>query len=374
MPRFISLRDRGQVLLAVALLIPVLLGMTAIAVDIGSYADNKRELQNDADAIALAAAQNLCTPNPMDCSSTTSAQSAADDYATKNNIDTSKVTVTFDNIAVTPTGNPTARVSISEDHKFAFARVLGISSKGVSARAAAVKTSPGGVAGITPWAVLDPPPASGTNVTLKWDSSNPSNGNFQAIQVDLGSGSGAKTYQDTISYGSSSIICAEGVTTCTNTSPVCPDYDQCPPETGNMTSSTKDGVNFLLNNTSTTCDTFAEAFSGPDAFGTYTLNPNCNPWAGPGACPMSNPETSPYAQCSRRVLILPIINGFGSGSSTPVTVKSFGLFWLQGFENGVCTGSNCNIIGTFVKADVTIGALAGVYDGASSIHYTRLTE
>jgi hypothetical protein len=354
-------------------MVPVLLAMTGLAIDVGGYADDKRTLQNASDAIALAAAKDLCTPNPADCSNTSAATTTAQAYAAKNNIDWSKVTLTFANIAVTPNGNPTVRATITTSHKFSFIRILGINSKNVSAKAAAIKTSPGGVGGITPWAIVSPPPMDGSLVTLKYDATNPTNGNFQAIQVDNGSGSGSSTYQQTIQEGSTSIICAAGVTTCTNTSPVCPTYDQCPSETGNKVSGTQNGVDFLINNTIASCDTFAEAFSGPDASGKYNLNAACNPWAqGPGYCP--NPDTSPAALCSRRVIIIPIVNGFGSGSSAPVTVLSFALFWLEGYQTGQCTGNNCNIQGRFVKADLTINALAGIYDAGSSIHFVRLSE
>jgi Flp pilus assembly protein TadG len=94
--RRMRLRSEGaQVLLVTALLIPVLLGMAAIAVDVGSYADDKRNLQNAADAIALAASRDMCTPDPHDCSNTSAALATADAYAAKNNIDTSIMTVSF---------------------------------------------------------------------------------------------------------------------------------------------------------------------------------------------------------------------------------------------------------------------------------------
>src|SRR3990172_13240041 len=78
--------QRGQVLWLTAFLISVLGGMTAIAVDLGSFSAHRREMQNDADAIALAASLEL--PNE------TNARSKADEWAVKNGIDTSQMTVT----------------------------------------------------------------------------------------------------------------------------------------------------------------------------------------------------------------------------------------------------------------------------------------
>ena len=51
--------ERGQVAMIAAGLLPVLLGMTGLAVDVGSYMSERRQLQNAADSIALAGAQEL---------------------------------------------------------------------------------------------------------------------------------------------------------------------------------------------------------------------------------------------------------------------------------------------------------------------------
>src|SRR5438128_6770678 len=148
--------DRGQVLLATALLIPVLLGMSAVAVDLGSYADDKRDLQNDADAIALAAAPYLCQANSSNCSDTSAAAAAASVYATKNNISAGQMTITY--TGLTPVGgvftsSPTVHVSLSRDHGFAFARILGITHKTVKTSAGAAKVSPGAVKGLLPFGI-----------------------------------------------------------------------------------------------------------------------------------------------------------------------------------------------------------------------------
>src|SRR5262245_4430238 len=68
--------EAGQVLMLFVLLIPVLLGMAALAIDLGSYSAERRTLQNAADAIALAAAQEL----PDEGDARAEALSWADDY------------------------------------------------------------------------------------------------------------------------------------------------------------------------------------------------------------------------------------------------------------------------------------------------------
>jgi hypothetical protein len=102
----------------------------------------------------------------------------------------------------------------------------------------------------------------------------------------------------------------------------------------------------------------------------YDLNPDCNPWIdGPGKCPDDNDGTL----CSRRVIIIPVIDNFGSGSED-VTIIRFALMFLEGFGGGGCTGIDCEVQGRFVRADITTGGLSGVYDPDAPIQFTRLSE
>lgn len=452
-------RERGQVLIITALLLPVLLGMTALAIDLGSYASERRALQNAADSIALAAGRDL--PNAGN------AQTTATQWAGKNGVDVSTMTVTVSG------GNtaPRVKVSISKPHEFTFIRVLGIGSKSVAASAIAGKFSDGAGAGVVPWAVTQSSldvAVPGSTVTLKYDSNNVQNGNFGIIDID---GNGSSVYEDEVKYGASGVACASGTTNCSTTAcpgtfpntcaenaPSC-DGPDCNPETGNKIGSTRTGVDFRMQYTSATCDTFLEAFSpvtaaadipaaedggelvalrSPESIdapwandgdrlvfmkqptdtpvptntpaptatrtptriatntsvaatatptpaatntaaptatrtpggGKYTLNAACNPWASGGACPPS-PST---ALCSRRVIIIPIINGFGNGSSDPVTIQKFALFYLEGYQSGKCSGNDCEIQGRFVNAEVTTNSLAGVYDPYASITFVKLVE
>ncbi len=340
--------ERGQMLVLMALVLPVLLGMTALAVDIGGYATERRDLQNAADSIALAAAQEL--PDEA------AAQAVADTWASNNNIDPGDVTVT-----ITQAGggepNPKVRVVIDREHEFSFARVLGIDSAAVGAVAAGIKTSPGGSGDVVPWAVLESHQLStppGDLIVLKYDSDNVSNGNFGAIRLD---GNGSSVYNDTIIAGSTSVICAEGVPGCTETSPVCVD-GVCQSQTGNMVGSTRTGVNWLMNNTSSQCDEFGEVFDGP-AGGEYTVKNECNPYL-----------DGSYQ--NERLIVVPIIEALCNGSCS-LTVVSFGLFWLEGYQ-GSCTGNDCEVVGRFINAELTTNALTGVYDPNSSLHFARLSE
>ena len=171
-------------------------------------------------------------------------------------------------------------------------------------------------------------------------------------------GSGSSTYGDTIHNGSTSVVCAQGVTGCTTVSPQCTG-SVCPTEPGNKVGDTRTEVNYRMTNTDPHCDTFAEVFSGP-VNGKYVINKQCNPWLSGG-----------YK--SLRVVIVPTINSLCNGSCN-VTVTGFSLFWLEGFGGGGCTGNNCEVQGRFVNADMTVDALTGIYDANSSLHFTKLSE
>ena len=211
---------------------------------------------------------------------------------------------------------------------------------------------------------------------MKYDATGANVGNFGAIRID---GAGASVYNNSVMYGSTTTACAVSAPNCTTgscpgnypnvcaeTAPEC-DWPECTPQTGNLIGPTRTGVDFRMNNTSSTCDSFAEAFTMLN--GSYHLNPDCNPWLdGPGKC------TTPTALCSRRVIIIPVVDTFGNGASQPATIQRFALIFLEGYDSGMCTGNSCEIKGRFVQADVNTGALAGTFDPTALVHFAKLVE
>ncbi|MBF6600445.1 MAG: hypothetical protein IVW36_08045 [Dehalococcoidia bacterium] len=402
-------RDGGQILIATALLIPVLLGMAALAVDIGAYADDKRNLQNAADAIALAAASEMCTPNPADCSNTTAARATAITYASKNSV---AFDATNDLTFLGGNSAPKVRVALSKGHTFAFARIFGVNSRDVGVAAAAVKVSPGSLSGLMPWGVTQDTidaVSSGDLTTIKNGAGSSTTGNFGIIAYD---GTGASVYKDTIERGSQGSVCSQGTANCVPTADQCPpaDVDMCYTKPGNVVGPTDSGVADRIANTSSACSSFSDAFSPvsasanesqsselalagayrraagrlfspavapnakqptstptppstPSSGGMYALNPNCNPWAGPGACPKPDDGVTP---CSRRVIVIPIIDQLPNGRKE-VTILGFAMFFLEGSSGGVVSGR-------FVQADVNFGSLAGVYNPSSTLQYAKLVE
>ena len=330
-------------LVLMALVLPVLLGMTALAVDVGGYATERRDLQNAADSIALAAAQEL--PDQA------AAQAKANAWAAKNGVATSEMTVTITQQSLPSVPNPKVRVEINRNHEFAFARVLGVNSTNNGAAATSIKTSPGASAGLVPWSVTQPilnlvPP--GEITTLKYDSNNVTSGNFGAVRID---GSGASTYRDTVEYGSTNSLCATGVTGC-------PYPGIVTAETGNMAGPTRTAVNYLLNNTSTACDTWTEVTL--TANGTTTLNPACNPFLSGG-------------NTVSRIIVIPVVANLCNGACD-YTITEFALFFLEGYTRGGCTGSSCNIQGRFINSNINYNAQVGVYNASTLSHFVKLTE
>jgi hypothetical protein len=353
--------ERGQMIVLAAFLIVVVVGMTALAVDIGRMIAHRRDLQNAADAMALAGAQLL--PDAE------AAEDVAREWGQKNGIDADDV----EDIRVVPASGgaaPRIEVRLREPHTFFFARVLGIFTGEVATQAVAIKATPGGQQGLMPFAVLQSEVEralrEGGNVTLKYDARNPRTGNFGALAID---GRGARIYEDTIKYGAKGIVCVQGDTACKTTALECdPATGQCPlildapdTETGNMIGPTEDGIRYRLANTHTDCDQFAEVFS-LGASGAYSINPECNPFL-PGSKP------------SLRVMVVPIIQQFPNGRDA-VPVLAFALAFLE--QDGTtfsCQGNSCEVPARFIKADVNTRALVGLtYDPESPIHFVRLVE
>src|SRR6266581_1268843 len=137
--------ERGQMLLVAAISMAVLLGFTALAIDMGLFFENRRHLQNTADAAALAGVGDL-PENPA------LAIQDAKDWAAKNNVpagDIKKIEVQTQFVA-----NDTLYVEVSQNFNWIFARAVGLKNTSVGAKAKALVGSYGGGNSIMPWAIL----------------------------------------------------------------------------------------------------------------------------------------------------------------------------------------------------------------------------
>jgi Flp pilus assembly protein TadG len=120
-------RDRGQATVLTVLFLAVLLGVAALAIDVGTWYKQKRDLQAVADAAALAGAQAL----PEDPATATS---LALQYASTNGLTLSPSDITFSNEI---TAHDTINVHASSTANGVFAKLFGIDTLSVGAAASA---------------------------------------------------------------------------------------------------------------------------------------------------------------------------------------------------------------------------------------------
>jgi hypothetical protein len=155
--------NRGQVLVFVALAMLALLGMAALAVDVGFMYSTRNELQRCADAGALAGASAFTTGDWNDTSMASDhprgiADLRARDYASRDVV----VAAPLDPASDVATSFPSLdriEVVTSRNVNLFFARIFGMGNRLITARAvaeAAVAGPPLSVNCIKPWAIPYP--------------------------------------------------------------------------------------------------------------------------------------------------------------------------------------------------------------------------
>lgn len=148
--------ERGITLVFVAMLLVVLMGMAALAVDLGMLLNARAEVQRVADSAALAGASALID-SPGDSAG---AVARATDYASRNDVRRLGIVLEPGDVdvelwrdrvrvrAYRTTDRGTGLANL-------FARALGFEESGVSAVAAAEAAAAGGVHCILPFALMD---------------------------------------------------------------------------------------------------------------------------------------------------------------------------------------------------------------------------
>jgi len=331
--------ERGQALVVFVLSAVVLFGMTALAIDVGSILHERRDLQNAADAASLAGALEL----PQD---PVLAELRAQEWAQNNGVDVAggdslDVSISADNTSVA--------VEVKRDASFIFGRVLGLTTVEAHADATARTGSPANLAGVLPFGVLESAiNYDGIPTVIKYDASNPTNGNFAPLRID---GNGSAVHEESIINGSTTMICGASQPTCTD-----PTQGT---QTGNLVGATRDGLRYRFTHTSPSCDQFNEVLT-VNQDGSYKVLAPCNPFT----------ENSD----SLLLVLIPVIDAFPQGASEEVTVLYFTGIFLN--EINQCTGVSCEVTGTFVKvvADPTTDADLGIYDPTSGVKFVRLVD
>jgi Flp pilus assembly protein TadG len=132
----------------------VLLGMAGLVIDVGSWYRSQRDLQADADAAALAGAQDLP-------SNTSTASTQAKSYALKNGF-----TLPTSGITISQTAVPDDSITVKVDKNAPtfFAKVFGVATVPVRAEATAKSSLLGSAKYVAPIAVnIQHPMLSGVN-------------------------------------------------------------------------------------------------------------------------------------------------------------------------------------------------------------------
>jgi Flp pilus assembly protein TadG len=184
----------GQTLVLITVFMLALLGMCALAIDVGAWYQQKRVVQNAADAGALAGAATL----PAGWSSATSAAAAELDA----NIAGATVTYTPASVYVT---NDSIRVTASKPGQSYFAKAL--TSKTVTTTASATATFMNSGGGALPWGVIKNTYTPGVTYPIFVDQSGPNFGSIRLPAWDTAShtcttsgvGGGANLYASEVS-------------------------------------------------------------------------------------------------------------------------------------------------------------------------------
>ncbi|RNC28975.1 MAG: hypothetical protein AWM53_00895 [Candidatus Dichloromethanomonas elyunquensis] len=179
-------RDQGSMLILTMVVLTALLGIGALSTDMAVLYVEKSNLQNAADASALAGAQEL-PGKPQ------SAYSIADQYASSNHTALSAIKISSNNKEVL--------VTAQKEVPLYLARFFGISSKVVSAEARAAVLSAHSIKGVTPLSITMRDFVYGQEYTLKNAPPAGENGWYGPVRLD---GQGASTYEESLADGCTS--------------------------------------------------------------------------------------------------------------------------------------------------------------------------
>lgn len=293
----------GMVMIVVALSMVVLFGFAAISIDVGWMIHHKSELQNSADAAALAGVAEL--PDK------TGAKAVAEDYMLDNELgdDRSSITVTrsgdrtevnsggdgsfyFD---TTFQGQNMIIVTAYKPIDYFFAKIFGNSGGTVSVKSAAVIAPLRSVfGGLRPFGVVKDTWVPNEQVVLKTGSPNGESGNYYALALD---GTGGNIYKNTIINGSENTF-AIG--------------DYVYTETGDMVGPTKQGVENLMDQ----CN----------------HRPECT--------------STSYVEGCPRLILVPLVNTMDVNGRKEIMIVGFAQFFLEDYKNA---GGHTEITGRFIK-------------------------
>jgi len=353
-------KEQGQTLLMFVLALTVLLGFVAMAIDVGLFYEDRRHLQNTADAAALAGVAEL-PKNPA------AAKQKAADWVAINGVGSAEIK----SIEVRTTGyaNDTVYVELEGDFGWIFGRVLGKTTDKVGASAAAQVGSLSGNNDLMPWSIVygdslcldgNNDPIPGADCTVKVGAGSGVTGWYGALDLD-GTGGGSAEYQSNIIDGTAdTVYCAVG-----QTEPEC-ETTNIDALSGNKVGGTGHGIDERLaaeatpgcNKDGDGVDDFDEVFT-PDTSGVAEYTVTC-------------PD-------SPRLIIVPIVTLNGDPVKT-VTIQGWALAYLKSYScvgAPSCTGAKGHWEVEIRMVDAVYSQAAGYigsFDPTSTVTVRRLVE
>jgi hypothetical protein len=298
----------------------VVLGFTALAIDVGLAYEDRRDLQNDVDAAALAGSQHL----PVDPATATV---RAEEWLKKNAVTDDQITsITVESTFVS---NDTIRVEVDDDFGWIFGRVLGLMNSNIGAHAKARVGTVEGNNEIMPWAILQGESPCldaagnaifGQDCAVKVGAGSAITGWYGALDYD-GNGGGSNEYESNILDGrTETTYCAEG-----SFVDPCPGNTMVHTLTGNKVGGTGQGIEDRLA-TGPACDTDG---NGTDDFG-EVFSPD----------PTGISDYIVICPDSPRAVIIPIVS-YDDIPIQEVTIVGWTLAYLESYACIDGGGSNC---------------------------------
>lgn len=322
--------DAGAATVLLALVLPTVLLMQSLVVDVTMAFHERRQLQNTADAAALAAATYLPTTDPAVLARAIDA-AVAIGAVNGTTIEPGDVTFTT---RVTP--YDLAVVAVRGSVPFAFTRPMGFSFGAVSAQGGAQLGSLSARTGVMPWGVE--PPTGGFRFGVEYclklaanndrDCAQAQQGNFHAIDVDDSHTDSANIYKALIISGSHTLVQVGTVKNVVS---------------GNMVGPTQQGTGCTGNSgrISGNTETFEQVIDA-DADDTYRVLD----WTSP------------------RIVVVPTIHVIDAGH---VRVTGFGVFFIDR-----CTAHG-GVLGRFIDT-VVPGGVWGSYLPGYGSRVVRLVQ
>jgi Flp pilus assembly protein TadG len=197
--------QRGQTLVLITVFMMALLGMCALAIDVGSWYQQKRAIQSAADAGALAGAAYLN-------SGWSSATAAAGSEFTKN-LHGATLTYTPSSVYVS---NDSITVTATAPAQSFFAKAF--TSKAVTVKAVATATMMNAGGGAVPWGVIKNTYTPGTTYPIYVQNTGPNNGALRLPGWDTATSTCSATSANGL--GGAALYTAEITTGVVTTCPV----------------------------------------------------------------------------------------------------------------------------------------------------------